>query len=142
MEQPLVNLKAVYTFAEQLYIGSSRCIMAVKNAKAPPELIADMLKELSVVPQWFQEWKKSACRHGPLTVLARAKAYVPELDLAQIVAGYPEFNTDDTPFTRKDFMQCVKETRVAATALTEEIDLSKYQAGYSIANERIKPPNP
>jgi hypothetical protein len=142
VELPLVKLKAVYTFLEQLYIGGSRCIMAVKNTKAPPQHIMDMLKEISVVPQCFQELKKAAYHHGALTALARAKAYAPELDPAQIVGGYPEFNTDDTPFTKKDFLRCVKETQVATTALTEEIDLTKYQAGYSEANERIEPPNP
>ena len=101
MQQPLVKLKAVYTFVEQLYIGCSRCIMAVKNTKTPPQLIADMLKELSVVPKWFEELKKAACRTGALTVLARAKAYVPELDPGQIVGGYPEFNVNDTPFSEK-----------------------------------------
>jgi hypothetical protein len=33
---------------------------------------------------------------------------------------------DDTPFTRKDFLRCIKQTRVTATVLTEEADLSKY----------------
>ena len=115
VEWPLVKLKAIYTFVEQLYIGGSRCIMAAKNTKAPPQLIADLLKKLSVVPKWFEEWEKAACRTGALMVLARAKAYVPELDPAQIVAGYPEFNVDDSPFTKKDFQRCIKETRVAAT---------------------------
>lgn len=142
VEQPLVKLKAVYTFAEQLYIGGSRCIMAAKNTKAPPQLIVDMLKELSIVPKWFEEWKKAACRHGALTALARAKAYAPELDPAQLVAGYLEFDVDDSPFTKKDFLRCVKETRVAATGMTEEINLSKYQAGYSESNKRIESPNP
>ena len=110
MQQPLVKLKAVYTFVEQLYIGGSRCIMAAKNTTSPPQLIADMLKELSVVPRWFEDWKKACCRSGALTALARAKAYVPELDPTQIVGGYPEFNVDDTPFTKKDFQHCIRET--------------------------------
>lgn len=141
VQQPLVKLKAVYTFVEQLYIGGSRCIMAAKNTTKSPQLIADMLKELSIVPKWFEDWKKAACRTGALTALARAKAYVPELDSAQIVGGYPEFNVDDSPFTKKDFQRCIKEIRVAATEIAEEADLTKYQAGYLKENERMEPPN-
>ena len=66
---------------------------------------------------------------------------MPELDPAQIVGRYSEFNVDDTPLTEKDFRCCLKETQVAATAIAEEADLSRYQAGYTEDNERIELPN-
>jgi hypothetical protein len=63
-EQPLKKLKALYKFLEQLYVGSSYCVMAVKNTKAPPRHIMEMLKELSTVSEWIKELTKSACRQG------------------------------------------------------------------------------
>lgn len=44
VELPLVKLKAIYKFLEQLYVGGLYCIIAVKNTKAPPHYIMDMLK--------------------------------------------------------------------------------------------------
>lgn len=61
-------------------MGSSYCIMAVKHTKALPHYIMDMLKELSTVPEWTLELKRSACRQGAVHALAHAKAYLPELD--------------------------------------------------------------
>lgn len=142
MEQPLVKLKALYKFLEQLYVGGSYCVIAMKNTKARPRFIKDMLKELSMVPEWIKELKKSACRQGALTALARAKAYFPELVPAQIVSGFPEFNVDGTPFEQKDFLHCIKENRVAATQLAEEAELKKFQATYTEAGKCVGPPTP
>jgi hypothetical protein len=60
MGAPLVKLKAVYKFLEQLYVGGAHCIMAMKNTKAPPHHIMEMIKELSTVPVWIKELKRSA----------------------------------------------------------------------------------
>jgi hypothetical protein len=92
----------VYKFLEQLYVGGAYCIMAVKNTKAPPHYIMDMLKELSTVPQWIQELKNSASCQGAMYALARAKAYLPEMEPALLVDGFSEFNTDGSSFTNED----------------------------------------
>ena len=94
VELPLVKLKAVYKFLEQLYVGGAYCVMAVKNTKAPPQYIMDMLKELSTVPQCIQELKKSASRQGSMYALSRAKAYLPEMELALLTDVFLEFNAD------------------------------------------------
>jgi hypothetical protein len=58
MDQPQIKLKALYKFLEQLYVGGSYCVMAVRNSKAPPHYIMEMLKELSTMPEWIKELTK------------------------------------------------------------------------------------
>lgn len=74
MGHPLVKLKAVYKFLEQLYLGGAYCIMEVKNAKASPHKVMDMINELSKVPEWIKELKKLACRQGAMSALTLALA--------------------------------------------------------------------
>jgi hypothetical protein len=50
VQVPLVKLKAIYTFLEQLYAGSLYTIAAVMGGKEPPKFMKDMLKEV-------EEWK-------------------------------------------------------------------------------------
>ena len=50
VELPIVKLKTIFTYIEQLFTGSIYSIMAMKNLKHPPRNIKDMLKQLSTVP--------------------------------------------------------------------------------------------
>jgi hypothetical protein len=142
VELPLVKLKAVYKFLVQLYVGGAYCIMAIKNTKAPPHYIMEMLKELSTVPQWIQELKQSASRQGAMYALTRAKAYLPEIEPALLADSFPEFNADGSEFTNEDYVRCMKETRVAATNIAVGLDLEKFQAGYSEDGKRMSMPDP
>ena len=71
-----------------------------------------------------------------------AKAYHPEMDPTLLMGGFPQFNTDDTPFTEKDFHRVIKETRHAGTVIAEGLNLSVFQVGYDENNRRMDMPKP
>jgi hypothetical protein len=50
VKEPVTQLKAAYTFLEQLYIGSRRAIQAAFYGKEVPSTIKDVLKTLSTLP--------------------------------------------------------------------------------------------
>ena len=76
-----------------------------------------------------------------VAALSRAKAWLSELDPADLASGYPSFKEDGTPFEQEDFATCVKEIRPVATLIADEADLTKYQAGYDAENQRIPRPH-
>ena len=140
-QEMLIKLKAVYTLVEQLYTGSQRALAMMALSNEVPTLLAEVLKKLSVLPQWFNELRQSAARTGVVHALSRAKAWLPELDPADISTGYPSLKEDGTPFEQEDFIACVKEIRPVATLIANEVDLTKYQAGYDAENRRIPTPH-
>ena len=71
-----------------------------------------------------------------MAALSRAKAWVPELDLADLSLGYPSLKEDDTAFGEQDFTACVKVVRPLATLIGEDTDLTKYSPGYDSENQR------
>ncbi|KAE8789349.1 hypothetical protein D1007_36443 [Hordeum vulgare] len=99
-----------------------------------------MIKQLSAVPQWIEEFKREVTRMGANMALARAKDYVPELDLEATTGGVPELKADDSVFLKQDFTKVVKETQPLATLLIDELDMNKYQCAYSMENWRLNPP--
>ena len=94
----LVKLKAVYTLVEQLYTGSQRALSAVALSNKVPTLLVDVLKKLSVLPQRFNELRRSFARAGAVVAFSRAKASLPKLDPADIAIGYPSLKEDGTSF--------------------------------------------
>ena len=48
----LTKLKAVYTLVEQLYTGSQHALAMVALSNEVPTLLVEVLKKLSVLPQW------------------------------------------------------------------------------------------
>ena len=84
--------------------------------------------------------KRSSARAGAVTALSRAKAWLPELDPADIGTGYPSLKEDGTPFEKKDFAACVKEIRPLASLIANETDLSKYQPAYDLENWKLPTP--
>ena len=94
----LVKLKAVYTLVEQLYTRAQRALATVALSTKAPTLLVDVLKKLSMLPQRFNELKRSFVRAGVVAALSRAKAWLPELDPADISIGYPSLKEDGTPF--------------------------------------------
>nr|XP_045084543.1 uncharacterized protein LOC120964743 [Aegilops tauschii subsp. strangulata] len=107
----LTKLKAVYTLVEQLYTGSQRALAVVALSNEVPTHLADVLRRLAVLPQRFQELRWASARAGAIAALSRAKAFLPELDPADIALGYPSLKEDGTPFDHKDFATCVKSVR-------------------------------
>ena len=66
----LIKLKAVYTLVEQLYTGSQRALAAVALSNEVPTLLSDVLKRLAVLPQRFNELRRSSARVGAVTALS------------------------------------------------------------------------
>ena len=139
-QAPLVKLKAVYTFLEQLYAGSLFTIKAVMGGKEPPQFIRDVLKQLPTIPKQLEEWKKSVARAGAIMSLSRDKDYLSEMDPSEMSGGFIEFNVDGSQVIAADYARCVKETRVLASQLVQDLDLNKYQPTYNEENARVKPP--
>ena len=137
----LTKLKAVYTLVEQLYTGSQRALAIVALSNEVPTLLADVLKRLAVLPQRVQELRRASARSGAIAALSRAKAWLPELDPADIALGYPSLKEDGTPFDQKDFTACVKDIRPVTTLIGNDTDLTKYQPGYDTENQRIPTPH-
>ena len=133
----LTQLKAAYTLVEQLYTGSQRALAVVALSNEVPTHLADVLRQLAVLPQRFQELRRASARAGAIAALSRAKAFLPELDPADIALGYPSLKEDGTPFDQKDFATCVKIVRPVATLIGNDTDLTKYQPGYDAENQRI-----
>ena len=69
--------------------------------------------------------------------MSRAKAWLPELDPADLALGYPSLKEDDTVFDDNDFIACVKAIRPVATLIGNDTDLSKYAPAYDSENRRI-----
>ena len=133
----LIKLKAVYTLVEQLYSGSQRALAVVALSNTPPCLLQDVLKHLAVLPQRIKDLRQASARAGAVAALSRAKAWVPELDLADLSLGYPSLKEDGTAFDDQDFTACVKVVRPLATLIGNDTDLTKYSPGYDSENRRI-----
>ena len=137
----LIKLKAIYTLVEQLYTGSHRALATVALSNEVPTLLADVLRKLSVLPQRFNELRRSAARAGAVNALSQAKAWLPELDPADIAIGYPSLKEDGTSFEQEDFSACMKEVCPVAILIADEVDLTKYHVGYDAENRRIPMPH-
>ena len=136
----LTKLKAVYTLVEQLYTGSQRALAVVALSNEVPTHLAEVLRRLAVLPQRVQELRRASARAGAIAALSRAKAFLPELDPADIALGYPSLKEDGTPFDQRDFADCVKIVRPVATLLGNDTDLTKYKPGSDAENQRIPTP--
>ena len=136
----VTKLKAVYTLVEQLYTGSQRALAVVALSNEVPTHLAEVLRRLAVLPQRVQELRRASARAGAIAALSRAKAFLPELDPADIALGYPSLKEDGTPFDQKDFAACVKEIRHVANLIADEMDLTKYHPAYDAGNQRMPTP--
>lgn len=92
------------------------------------------------MPMQIEELKKSTARSAAMLSLSRAKAYVPDIELSELAGGFPEYNIDGSIFSAKDYTRLMKETRVIASNLVEELDLKRYQSAYDAAGGRINVP--
>ena len=62
--------------------------------------------------------------------MSRAKAWIPELDPADLALGYPSRKEDDTVFDDQGFIARAKVIRPVATLIGNDTDLTKYSPGY------------
>ena len=137
----MTKLKAIYTLVEQLYTGAQRALAAISPANQGPNRLSDVLKKLSILPARFQEVKRSCARAGALTALSRSKAWVPDLDPADVAKGYPTVKEDGTLFEQDDFIACVRGVRPQATILGDETNIDKYQPGFDMENKKMATPS-
>ena len=108
---------------EQLYTGAQRVLAIISPANQGPSLLSDVLKKLSILPARFQEVKRSCARAGTLTAISHSKAWVLELDPADVAKGYPSLKEDGTPFDQDDFAACVRGVRPHATIIGDETNM-------------------
>ena len=97
----------------------------------------DVLKSLVFLPQRIQALRRSSSRVGVVAALSRPKAWLPELDPADLALGYPTLKEDGNAFDDHDFHDCVKAIRLVATLIGNDTDLSKYALAYDSNNRKI-----
>lgn len=139
---PEEKLKALYTLIKQLFIGGAAAVNAVRGWEKLPQQLAALLGELSTIPEWIEHLKLSACRKGVMCAMTLSKVYHPEMDPALLAGGYPQFKTDNTCFTSKDFQTVFKQTRQYASAIARGIDLKSFQIEYDDQNQQMDVPKP
>ena len=88
-----------------------------------------------------KEWRRASARAGAIAALSRAKAWLLELDPADISTEYPSFKEDGTPFDKKYFAAYVKDMRPLASLIANETDLTKYQLAYDLENHKMPTPS-
>ena len=74
--------------------------------------------------------------------LALAKAYHPNLDPTLLMKGFPQFNSDGSPFDKKCYAKVGKQTRHAATEIAKSLKLASIQNAYDANNEEIPEDEP
>ena len=126
----LLKLKAVYTLTEQLYCGTVCTIKAMLTEKSIPKFMKGVIERLSTLPKQIDELKRSAARKGTMAALSRSLAFAPELTAEEMMDGFPSKKDDGSEFTEADYAKCMKASRVLASTLVNEIDLTLYQAAY------------
>ena len=89
-----------------------------------------------MLPARLDELKRSAARSGALTALIRAKAWIPDLEPADIVKGYPGVKEDGSDFNNDDLRRLTKEMRPIASKLADDTDLSHFQPVYDVEGKR------
>ena len=129
-DSPANKLKAVMDVVRDLHTGGWQAKRFVSVLPEIPKAISKILEELSKVSAWIRESKRSACRQGAMRALAICRIYNPFLKSAQLVWGFPTMKADGCRFVREDYQQAVKETRVYATLIAEDINVETFEPGY------------
>ena len=102
-----------------------------------PRLLQDVLKSLAFLPQRIQDLRRASSRAGAVAALSRAKAWLPELDPADLALRYPSLKEDGTACDDHDFTAYVKAIRPVATLIGNDTNLSKYALAYDSEKQRI-----
>ena len=89
-----------------------------------------------MLPARLDELKRSIARSGALTALIQAKAWIPDLEPADIIKGYPGMKEDDSDFNNDDLRRLTKEMRPIASKLADDTNLSHFQRIYDAEGKR------
>ena len=68
-----------------------------------------------MTPAQIEELKRSAARAGTLLALTRAKAWIPDLDLADIAKGFPSEQENGEVFDNDALKRVTREMRPLAS---------------------------
>ena len=115
-----MKLTLMYTLIRKLCEGAIKAIAATQGQSVVPSKLPDLLCSLSTLPAWVGLVKRSACRIGMMRGLELAKSYHLEMKSELLAGGFPELKVDGSPFSEND---CIKETRLFATKIVDEMDL-------------------
>ena len=99
-----------------------------------------VIELLSTLPKQIDELKRSAARKGAMAALSRSLAFAPELTVEEMMDSFPSKKDDGSDFTEADYAKCMKASRVLASTLVNEIDLTSYQAAYGEDSKRVRCP--
>ena len=133
-----MKLKAAYTLIEQLYTGGQRVICAASYNNPAPTLIKDTLAKLFVTPVQIEEMNRSAARADALLALTRAKAWIADLDPADIAKGFPSEQENGAEFDNDALKAVTREMRPLASQLAEESNLTVHRSFYDANNKRVE----
>ena len=134
----LKKLKAAYTLIEQLYTSVQRVICATFYDNAAPTLIKDTLDRLSTTPAQIEELKRPAARASTLLALTRAKAWIADLDPADISKGFPSAQENGEEFDNDALKRVTREMRPLASQLAKEANLTVHRSFYDANNKRVE----
>ena len=90
-----------------------------------------------MTPAQMEEVKRPAARAGTLTALTRAKAWIADLDPADIAKGHPGQQEGGSDFDNEALKALTKEMRPLASHLAEDVDLSVHRSSYDADNKRV-----
>ena len=62
--------------------------------------------------------------------LALFKIYNPSFETVQLVEGFPARRADGRLFVKEDYQQVVRETRVKASIIAEDINMERFEPDY------------
>ena len=108
--------------------------------KCIPKNMKGVIEMLSTLPKQILELKRSAARQGAMAALNRCLAYAPELTTEEMMDGFPAKKVDGSDFAEADYVKCMKDSRVLASSLVNELDLATYQPAYDAEKKRVQCP--
>ena len=82
--------------------------------------------------------KRSAARASTLLALTQAKAWITDLDPADIAKGFPSAQENGEIFDNDALRQVTREMRPLASQLAEEANLTVHRSFYDPNNKRVE----
>ena len=91
-----------------------------------------------MTPAQIEELKRSAARAGALLALTRAKAWIADLDPADIAKGFPSAQENGEEFDNDALKRVTREMRPLASQLAEEANLTVHRSFYDANSKQVE----
>jgi len=75
-----------------------------------------------------------------MRALAICRIYNPNIETDKLVGGFPAMRADGCKFIVEDYQRAVKETRVHATLIADDVNVEVFEPGYDKHDERCPMP--